>query len=177
MEEPLENLYFNWLCAKIVYLENPTPSLTYWSLLRLLYGTEYVWLISGDDNRAEDGLMLREEFLLESGLENDVDWDNSPCSVLEMLIAFSRRAEYTTDEPASNWFWEFVGNLGLSECNDANGADPDKVGEILYTWLWREYRMSGRGGLFPINNVRSDQTQLETWYQFCEYLVDQDRMP
>ncbi len=58
----------------MIHVEVPTPSLTYWKLFRTLYSTEFVWLLSGDDNRAEDGLELREEFLLESNIPDDPQW-------------------------------------------------------------------------------------------------------
>lgn len=175
MTEPVENLYFEWLCNKVLHLENPTPSLTYWTLLRALHGTEYVWLLSGDDNRSEDGLELREEFLHESRLPYPDEWDHTPCSVLEMLIAFSRRAEFMTLDTAQDWFWEFIDNLGLLECNDASGVTPEEIGEQIHSFIWRTYDYSGRGGLFPMNRAPQDQRQTEVWYQFCEYLVDQDR--
>src|SRR5690606_21972367 len=117
MSEPLENLYFNWLCAKIIRVEVPTPSLTYWKLLRVLHHTEFVWLIPGDDNRAEDGLELREEFLTESGLPNEPEWWDAACSILEMLIAFSRRCQYSTSHTAAFWFWQMIENLGLKDFN------------------------------------------------------------
>jgi len=178
VNEPLENLYFNWLCAKIIRLENPTPSLRYDKLLRILHNTEFVWLISGDDNRAEDGLELRREFLLEADIPDNIEWRMMPCSLFEMLIAFSRRTEFATDVPAQEWFWEFIDNLGLREFNDASPNSTEEISTILYDFVWRQYDNSGRGGgLFPIENPKHDQTQVEIWYQFCEYLVDQERMP
>ena len=178
VNEPLENIYFNWLCAKVIYLENPTPSLRFDKLLKTLHGTEFVWLISGDDNRAEDGLELRREFLLEAGIPDHPEWRMMPCSLFEMLIAFSRRTEFATDIPAHEWFWEFIDNLGLREYNDSTSITSDEIAEILYAFVWRQYDMSGRGGgLFPIEHPKHDQTQVEIWYQFCEYLTDQNRMP
>jgi hypothetical protein len=176
MLEPLENLYFNWLCAKVHHMENPTPTLTYWGLLRVLHNTEFVWLISGDDNRAMDGLDLRREFLIAADIPDKPEWRALPCSLLEMLIAFSRRAEFQTDEPAQQWFWEFIDNIGLLECNDAANCSDDEVGERLYELVWRTYDNSGRGGLFPLDHPQHDQTKTEIWYQFCEYLVDQNRL-
>lgn len=176
MSEPLENLYFNWLCAKVMRVKNSTPSLTYWNLLKALHKTEFVWLLSGDDNRAEDGVELRRRFLIAGDIPDDLDWRGQPCSLLEMLIAFSSRAEFQSDEPAIQWFWEFIENLGLSECNDASGFHPDDVNEVLDRLIWRTYDYSGRGGLFPMHHPKHDQTKVEIWYQFCEYLVDQDRL-
>lgn len=177
MTEPLENLYFNWLSAKVNRLENPTPSLRYTKLLRALHNTQFVFLVTGDDNRVEDGVGLRWEFYLEDGQLAPPDWDVIPCSVLEMLIAFSRRASFATDTPAFDWFWEFIENLGLKEFNDS-GIFPQRiVDNILDVFVWRKYDFRGRGGLFPLDNARHDQTETEIWYQFCDYLTDQNRMP
>ena len=176
MDEPLDNLYFNWLCAKVIQLENPTPSLRYDKLFRILHSTEYVWLIPGDDDRAEDGVELRYTFLQETGLEDDLHWEHQTCSVFEMLMAFSKRCEFATDVPYIDWFWEFIENLGLRRYNDAaNGFD--RVDELLYIFVWRQYDFNGVGGLFPLKETTMDQTETDVWYQFSHYLVDQQRMP
>lgn len=175
MNEPIENVYFNWLCAKVVRLENPTPSLTFWKLLRILHQTEFIWLVSGDDNRVEDGLELRNEFLLESNFEKDTYWFYSPCSVFEMLFAFSRRCEFATDQPRQLWFWLFLDNLGLKECNDASDPDEEYISQVLYNFVWRTYAFNGDGGLFPLRNPKHDQRDVEIWYQFSEYLIDQEQ--
>jgi len=177
MEEPLESLYFQWLCAKVIYVRNPTPSLTYWKLLRILYRTEFVWLLSGDDNRAADGIELRTEFLLEGDIPDNPEWRGIGCSILEMFIGFSRRAEFTTAVPARDWFWEFLENLGLKEFNDGSEFDPREVEAILDQFIWRTYNRKGEGGIFPMDSPNGDQRQIEIWYQFCDYLVDQDRLP
>ena len=177
MTEPLENMYFNWLCTKVNRLEIPTPSLRYTKLLRELHQTEFVWLVSGDDNRAEDGVGLRREFYLEAGLQEDPYFDVVPCSVLEMLIAFSRRASFATDDQPTEWFWEFIENLGLREFNDSGVLQKRLIHDRLYTFVWRQYDFRGQGGLFPLKDARHDQSELEVWYQFCDYLADQNRMP
>jgi hypothetical protein len=176
MSEPIEAMYFNWLCAKVQYIENPTPSLTHWKLLNDLYRTEYVWLLSGDDNRAADGMDLRMEFLRSSPRLTGHELDHLGCSLLEFFIAFSRRAEFQTSDSinAKEWFWRFMKTLHLDEFNDAN-YDEDKVDDILYTFVWREYKYSGKGGgLFPLNHPKRDQRQLEIWYQFCDYVWEKD---
>jgi len=176
MNEPLDNLYFNWLCAKVIQLENSTPSLKYDRLLRELHSTEYVWLIPGDDDRSEDGVELRWHFLQETGLGDDLSWEHLPCSAFEMLLAFSKRAEFATDVPYIEWFWEFIGNLGLKDFNDA--ADGwSRVPEILYIFIWRQYDYCGNGGICPVSSSTRDQTEVDVWYQFCDYLVDQNRLP
>lgn len=176
MSEPLDNLYFNWLCAKVMRVDgNPAPSNTFWNLLRELHNTEYVWTLVGDDNRAEDGLDLRREFLITGDIPDNQAWRLMPCSLLEMLIAFARRAEFQTDDPVHEWFWEFIDNLGLKEYTDAVPVEDGEIGEVLYNLVWRRYDQSGHGGLFPLDEPREDQRETEIWYQFCNYLVDKQR--
>jgi hypothetical protein len=178
MDEPFEELYFNWLCAKVVDVRETNPNLLYWELLKVLQTTEFVWLLSGDDNRAEDGKELRREFLIAADLPDNQDWRYIlGCSLLEMFIAFSRRTEFDSGVKARLWFWEFMDNLGLKEFNDAN-FDPHKVDDILQEFIWRTYDDHGHGGMFPMKSPLSgDQRKVEIWYQFCDYLVDQDRLP
>jgi hypothetical protein len=173
MDEPIEETYFKWLYHKVASVDFPTPSLTYWALLRELHNTEFVWLLPGDDNRAEDGIDVRKEFLNQMRFARDEEWLRIPCSVLEMLIAFSRRAEFQTDMPAREWFWIFMSNLELEELNDAASGVDRKVAEILDRLIWRTYRRDGYGGLFPLHHTDHDQRKVEIWYQFAEYVMDQ----
>lgn len=177
INEPVENLYFNWLCAKVLNLTPRPKEETHWELLKKLHRTEFVWNISGDDNRAEDGKELRKEFILQADIPDDPEWRTVlGCSVLEMLIAFARIAEFETEEPVYSWFWEFLRNLGLDQFSDQNGIDEEYVDLVLEDFIWRNYEPNGNGGLFPLGNPSSDQRKVQIWYQFCEYLVDQDRM-
>lgn len=177
MTEPIESTYFNWLCAKVMMLENPTPSLTFWKLLRELHNTEFVWLVPNDDNRVQDGLDLRPEFLTQASLERDEDFLHTACSVFEMLIAFARRIEFDTDEPLQDLFWMFVENLGLKEFNDAvfDDVDPFVISDILTNFIWRTYEPDGRGGMFPLHEPKRDQRKVEIWYQYCDYAMEQDQ--
>lgn len=172
--EPLEETYFKWLCHKVDSHPHPTPTLTHWTLLKILHSTEFVWMLSGDDNRAEDGMDLRREFLLESGYDEDYLFTTQGCSLLEMLIAFSRRAAFMTDQPVREWFWTFIENIGLAGQNDASRVTEEEIADILYGVVWRTYSYDGNGGLFPLDNPEHDQRDVEIWYQFCEYLVDHE---
>lgn len=168
--ESIENSYFRWLSAKVIYLMNPTPSLTYNTLLKHLHNTEFVWIVDGDDNRAADGVGLRRLFLIESRIADDQEWRSLGCSVLEMMIALSRRASFSTDISADRWFWHMIENLGLIECNDANDELIEDIDNVLYSLVWRQYDFCGRGGLFPIIETKNDQRKVELWYQFNEYV-------
>ena len=174
MTEPIEETYFNWLCAQVLRVNVPTPSLTFSHLLQLLHRTEFTWSVAGDDNRAEDGLELRYSFLTESHVFPDSVWSSLSCSLFEMLLAFSYRAEFETNMLARDWFWIFMTNLGLSEANDASYTSDADILNVLNCFVWRTYRKNGSGGLFPMNHTRHDQRRLELWYQFFEYLEDQN---
>lgn len=175
MDKRLEERYFNWLCAKIIRPE--LPHQTYYELFRVLHGTEFVWLVIGDDNRAADGVELRYRFLVESGADPEHAWSNVLCSIFEMLIAFSYDAEFQTEVSYRDWFWELIDNLGLTPFDDDH-MDYESVSDILYRFVWRLYDADGVGGLFPLKHPEKDQRKVELWYQFFPYLEEnEDRFP
>lgn len=170
MTEPIENLYFNWLCAKVTHTNVPTPSNSHFKLFRRLHTTEYVWVIPNDKNRADDGVELRLDFLREARVQDEEPWHHLPCSVLEMLIALAYRADFHFEEVnAPQWFWFFLGNLGLADFVDSNYNDAVTV-DILDKFVWRTYEPNGQGGsIFPMNDPPRDQREVEIWYQLWEY--------
>lgn len=173
MNEPIEEVYFKWLYSKVASAPVPTPSLTFWTLFYALHSTEFVWLVIGDDNRAMDGLELRRDFFIVSGLIPEDDWVNLGCSVLEMLIAFSIRTEFDTDLSSRDWFWIFLDNIGLKHLCDAEPRVSEKTAEVVDKLIWRTYRANGKGGgLFPLKRPKEDQRKVQIWYQFCSYVVE-----
>ena len=168
MNESIENQYFNWLCAKVV--ERRIPN--YHDLLVILHRTEFVWVVSSDKNRAEDGIELRIDFMRETGSSRDYIWEKEPCSILELLIAFAKRVLFQTDIPLKVWFWEFMNNLRLDDFRQVSESDRYEIEDIIYCFIWRQYQPNGRGGLFPISNTQNDQRKIEIWYQWCEYVID-----
>lgn len=174
VDEPIEEVYFRWLYAKVAAEDNPSPANTFWTLFSVLHHTEFVWLVPGDDNRAADGIELRKEFFDQIGMERDPIMMALPCSVLEMFIAFARRAEWQTDISVRDWFWVFLANLHLEGCNDSEEDVAEFANDVLDQFLWRTYSGgTGEGGMFPLDKVsRNDQRKVEIWYQFSEYLID-----
>jgi len=168
MGEPIENLYFNWLCAKVV----DSDVRNYYDLLAILHRTEFVWLIHSDGDRAADGIELRRDFLRESRMERDLAWESEPCSILEFMIALAKRANFQTETPVKDWFWEFMENLKLDEYRRVHGRDSMEIEDILYAFIWRQYEPNGYGGMFPISRTQHDQREIEIWYQFSEYVID-----
>lgn len=174
MSEPIEETYFNWLYAKVAQVAVPTPSTRFYTLMRDLHTTQFIWLVSGDDNRVEDGLEIRKEFLTQMQLDQDPSWLSIPCSVLEMLIAFSRRAAFDTEKSAREWFWIFLDNLGISGLSDATTNVTQIVYDVMDTFVYRTYEYNGHGGLFPLQESDQDQRKVELWYQFCDWLIEND---
>lgn len=172
MKKPLDDLYFDWLSAKVIIGSNGGP--TYFKLLKLLYDTEFVWVILGDDNRAADGQELRDDFVSESGISVDADWLDESCSVLEMMIALAKRAEFQIGFSVPEWFWIFITNLRLADFDDDKPVLYNEVGTVLDNFIWRTYDYDGTGGMFPLRDPPEDQTNVELWYQLSEYVIDQD---
>lgn len=174
MSEPLEEVYFNWLYTKIQRGPGRTPSTSYRSLIFALQSTEYQWLVLGDDNRAADGIDLRSEFLNELGIDNvEPGWLDLECSVLEMLIALARNCAFQTALDEKEWFWIFLENLELSEISDGSySSQAHHIYPTLQAFVGREYDRNGRGGIFPLRHTDNDQRRTELWYQFSEYLVE-----
>lgn len=177
MDNPLDRLYLKWLYSKISSVRLRDPSRTYWNLFRQLYTKEFVWIIPNDDNRAEDGKDLRYEFLEEQGVEEvDPDWIRLGCSMLELLIALSRRLSFEDDGEPREWFWQMLTNLGLNEFNDANYNEQaqQEIDQALDTVIWRTYSPDGFGGLFPLKTPERDQREVEIWYQLGAYLLEHE---
>lgn len=170
MSEPLDDAYFRWLCAKVL----PRHSDNYYGLLLCLHKTEFVWVVHGDHNRAEEGVELRVHFLRETQNPGEPGWFELPASVLEVLIAFAMRANFQLDTMSvSDWFWLMMRNLGLEDFRRIDRERVDEIRKVLDTFIWRTYGSNGFGGLFPLREPPRDQRKVEIWYQFCDYVADQ----
>lgn len=167
---PIEDVYFNWLCAKVI--DQHPHSSNYHDLMRILYSTEFLWSVHGDHNRAEDGIELRSEFLNELNISPDPFWYEGQCSVLEMLIAFSRRAEFQTDILYKKWFWTFLENLELNEYRHIQVPDLRVIEEKLNQFVFRTYRADGRGGILPMRSPERNQREVEIWQQFFAFIEE-----
>lgn len=173
MSEPLDELYFRWLYGQVSNVRLKNPSRTHWSLLKLLHTKEFVWIIPNDDNRLEDGRLLRLEFVELNDIHDvEASWMELGCSMLEMLIALSKRCSFEDDMPAEQWFWHLLENLGIHGFTDRGGWSEQDVDDILDDVIWRTYEPDGRGGLFPLMDAQEDQRDVELWYQMSEYLLE-----
>ena len=174
MTHQLDEDYLSWLESQVVSVKSPSC----WNLLKVLYTTEFVWFIPNDDNRVEDGRMLRVEFFDGRGFQNEHDWMELGCSVLEMLVALSRRLSFEDEGEPSERFWELLENLGLNYYTDMYIHQHEDVWEEIQdkldTLIWRTYDHKGRGGLFPLEHPAQDQRDVEIWYQMSAYIIERD---
>lgn len=169
MQEPAEEL-FVWLRSKVID-RHAAPSL-YTGLLQTMHNMEFVWYLLDDSNRAEDGLELRRDFYREvyPGQQPDLTLG---CSFLEMLIAFSYRAEFQTGAPAKEWFWIMVDNIGLGELRHTSPDDVQHIEEVIFDVICRNYDDAGNGSLFPVRWPRTDMRELSILYQFFAYVQEE----
>lgn len=166
------NAYFEWMYNKVCGDRFPR-SVSYRKLLAYLHDTEFIFSISRDANRAEDGMNLRYRFAYETNYPEI--YLDGPCSVLEMMLALAIRIEETImDDPmvgdrTGQWVWGMINNLELGYMDDAR-FDKRRVEYVITRFLRRDYDPDGRGGLFTIKNCRDDLRDVEIWYQTCWYL-------
>jgi hypothetical protein len=176
MNEPLDELYFQWLCGQVGEVEIKSPAKSYWNILRKLFSTEFVWLIPNDDNRAQDGLDLRPEFVDHLRIRDvDQEWLEQGCSFLEFMIGLSRRLSFFLEGEPRLWFWRLAENLDIEQYNDGMVFPEERVDYILSNVVWRTFSPNGRGGLFPLKNRRcADQREVELWDQMNAYVLERD---
>lgn len=176
-EQSLRTEYFDWMCD-FVSKNKQYNRCSYKRLLHYLHRAEFVYILSMDGNRFEDGVDLRYRF----GYERNVDGpaialylDSRPCSILEMLIALSLRCEeHIMDNPdignrTGQWFWGMIENLGLLSMNDSR-FEENYADEVIDRFLYRQYEPNGKGGLFTISDRSKDMRTTEIWYQMMWYL-------
>lgn len=171
--------YFLWLCEKVC-MDGPDKG--YVTLMKILYERDFspetAVLIPNDDNRIEDGIRLRDEFIEDFGLNGYI---RGACSVLEMMVALSYRIEdiFGFDD-APGYFWMLLENLGLDlfddhycrTCRNYRG----EIDDILYRFMNREYCKDGKGSLFPMKNPSRNLAKTEIWYQMQNYMREMNNL-
>lgn len=175
-------MYLEWLYKKIGSVSNRNPNRSHWTMVKKMYSTPFIPIIPNDDNRAADGLDLREEFLDEHDIQ-DESWLNQECSILEIAIVLAQILDFEADVEirmggVGGWFWQLMKNVGLDLYSDAvcnrNPQAPEEIERVLDIINTREYDWNGFGGFFPLHNPTKDQRRVELWYQLNEYLLDRN---
>lgn len=167
----LEDEYFEWLLDKV-------KNKSHGKLLRLLFNTEFYFLIPMDENRALDGIDLRYDFIYEKGMnECDFPYLDAPCNVFEMIFALAFRISLIMDAPYKDddthvWFWRMISNLGLNKQTD-RVFDPGFVNEVILHFLNRHFGMHGEGSIFSTKSV-ANFCEMQFWDQAMLYLNEFD---
>lgn len=166
-EDEVINDYFCWL----INIISDGREKSYSMLLKQLFETSFEYLLEKDENRAYDGLDLRDKY----SYEMDVDLDVSgPCSVLEMMVALAIRCETDVMYNPSRgncthvWFWMMIDNLGLIGMRN-NSYDRLNVKYALIRFMNRNYETNGRGSLFYVSGARGMENE-EIWFQMNTFL-------
>ena len=166
MMETIEFEYYDWLCGQINIPRRNRNS--YNDLFMIMHNFEFVWIVDKDDNRVGDAQDLRVEFL--NGREYQF---THGVSVLEILVALSRRMAFNAGGEAIDWAWKLINNLKLNKSSDPlEGRKAKRVGDILEALIWRTYETDGKGGFFPLVNAQQDQTKMEIWDQMQLYSTE-----
>lgn len=190
----LKSQYYHWLCEKVGHVVNGDTEgyngHTYWLLLKDLHQKAFFWSVPNDDNRAYEGLQLREEFQDEVGVNFrgnpyvDTTLDGE-CTMLELIIGLAKRCASVMEDqevniPTSDWFWKLLHNARLDRFTDDSYFEcggSGRVEMILDKILERTYHRDGEGGFFPLKNHKKDQRKVELWYQLNAYLLENYYFP
>ena len=176
----LEEHYMDWLSEIVSTSLYFKTCMGYRRLFGYLMDVPFVYILSMDKNREQDGIELRRRFLNSIGIssrsEEYLQFTDQPCSILEMLVALSLRCEGAIGEPwfddhAYTWFWMMISNLGLRQMDDRH-FDQVYVEDTVRRFLDRHYCSDGSGSLFGKIDRQMDMRKVEIWKQFCWYLDD-----
>lgn len=160
--QPVDQLYLGWLYDQVVPAGDAS---TYSQTLNILFTNEYVPRHPMDENRAIDGIGLRSEWL--DAYDHTVyippNWVDEPCSILEMIVALSRRCEFqTTSISAQTWAMTLLNNMGVWF---SDIELDDDIRRRVYHSI--ELFESGQTTIFPTDTQDYDQ---QLWYQMMEYI-------
>jgi hypothetical protein len=178
MTDDIQHGYFGYLYYRVFRVYDEKSPLSYVNLCTLMHETRFDDSLPNDDNRARDGIQLRDEFI--STLKSIVVEDYTElqslgqCSIFEMLIALAYRADYLVENGVEWWFREFIDNLDLGKYNDRDYVPRSgiRINRVLNNFNNRRYSRNGKGGIFPLQRAKKDQRTLELWYQMHAYMTE-----
>lgn len=169
--DEIEEKYFDWMYKAVIKSEN---HVSYRKLLSILYSREFYYSIQMDKNRKNDGIYLRGEFIQENPEYYVDEFDENLsnfCSVLEVMVALSRRIEQEYLGETADWFMQMLENMGINDLDDDH-FDPEIAEKSVDILLGRRYLRSGKGGLFALNDPPEDLRNVEIWQQMQLYLCE-----
>lgn len=175
----VEDLYFEWV-LKQLDAGGVSEGVAY--LCRLLDNCTFKRRVGKDYNLAQNGKILRVEFL------SDLDFEIDPaekeeflardCSWNEMLVRLARDLDFLYDGGVLDRFIEMITNMNLDPILDyvpnrtrqMEQYDQHMVDLATSKVDNSRFDRRGRGGLFPLKEPSYyDQRDLEIWNQCAAY--------
>ena len=180
--------YVEWLESfTIDETVDDSRRLLYSKLLNCLWLIPFEPSVGNDDDRAANGLELRQRYYYilthETGVRvrgdaaMELEQMFGECRVLEMLVALSMQMYDLMQDlgiynSVSRWFWEIMGQVGFDAMDDSSWVDGrddsvivETVGHIMHGDGVRS-RSDWAGGWFGIDGWQD----MEIWYQMHAYL-------
>lgn len=171
----MTNEYLEWLIDRYL-LWNEEPRQSHSHLASVMHEVPFVPKLRRDQNRASDGMYLRNHFTGDTGF---IDGFPEECSMLELFGGIADRIEFMyPDNTPDQWFTQLLLNAKLVEYNDFRmellwEKSVTKIKNRLAMINDRTYSSNGEGGLFPLPNEDGDfqdQREVEIWYQISAWL-------
>lgn len=172
-KETYEREYLEWLLEYI----DARDTYAYSDVCRHLHTIKYKYFVPNDDNRAADGIRLRDDFI-SAKYYNLTTLNIGECSVLEMIAALSDRFDriafgqvYSLRHLVAK---ELLMNLDLHHYDVNFIGGREEVNNIINVFMDRKYEKNGKGGLFPLKTPKQDQRKVEIWYQMMYYIDEKN---
>jgi len=165
-------VYIGWLADQV----KPNRRRNFDELLWQMHATEFVYVVANDENRVQDAHDVRLDYFRQTQVKSYVGTDTlGPISVLEIMVALSRRMGFITEEPPEMWAWVLLQNLELDKYSGRISRRwAEEIAEILERLIWRQYPSDGMGGFFPLAWPEEDQQTAELWNQMHAYLTENE---
>lgn len=178
----IDRLYFEWLLKRLESdVEDSALGLP--KLCWIMYHMAFERRVGLDANRAENGLVLRQDFLsdwdeldISPSITNPFAVEDS-CTWLEMLIRLAEDIDYLYEGGVRGRFIEMCRNMGfglilLSE-EEHTDHDVNLVDTVLDNINHSHIQPNGEGGLFPLKKPgHLDQRGVEIWAQAAAYFSE-----
>lgn len=178
--QELDALYLAWIEMELL---SPSDRDNYHGLLSHLHDIPFYWTLWSDENRAGDAHDIRSnEFLsfVHYRIKDRIgeiwlgQWATATPSVLEVLLAISRRWSFYFEKPASFFFAVMLNNLNYQQFIGKVLTEPlkDIVRRDMDNWMNHRFPPNGAGTPFPINAVLANQSALDIWGQMNSYSLE-----
>ena len=174
----LRERYFQWLYDQVCDIHDLNSPYSYTIVCDIMHQYLFRTDIPHDDNRAADGVGLRNDFMFtERRIPHPRELARlmgPEASIFEVLVALAKRCNYQIEYSERTWFNIFITNLGLDQYNDwyFKPQHQWRVKRIIEKFNNRTYLRNGRGGLFPLKKPDEDQREIELWYQWAAWATE-----